>query len=106
MFELIYHPDAHMEIQMLDTCMRGKTLLALDRLECYGNTLRYPATEILRNGLLELRTGNKDITRTLFTFAKGKRIYILRVFIKKTPKTPAREIALALMRLKELTDES
>ncbi|MBS9423628.1 type II toxin-antitoxin system RelE/ParE family toxin [Photorhabdus caribbeanensis] len=86
--------------------MRGKTILALDKLEAEGNKLRYPTTEPLRDGLFQLRVGNKDITRTIFAYAKGRRIYILRTFIKKTPKTPPTEIKLALQRLEEMTDES
>ncbi|OCA55645.1 type II toxin-antitoxin system RelE/ParE family toxin [Photorhabdus namnaonensis] len=106
MFELIFHEEANNELQSLDDTMRGKTILALDKLEAEGNKLRYPTTEPLRDGLFQLRVGNKDITRTIFAYAKGKRIYILRTFIKKTPKTPPTEIKLALQRLEEMTDES
>ncbi|MQL46644.1 hypothetical protein GEA64_00955 [Photorhabdus khanii] len=53
-----------------------------------------------------MRVGNKDITRTIFAYATGRRIYILRTFIKKTLKTPASEIKLALQRLEEMTNES
>jgi phage-related protein len=35
--------------------------------------------------------------------AGGRRVVILRVFMKKTQKTPRREIALALRRAKEVT---
>lgn len=106
MFEMIYHPAVEEEILELDDSMRGKAFLALDRLSEQGNQLRYPHTEPLRDGLLELRAGGKDITRTIFAFAKGRKIYILRTFIKKTPKTPPAEIKLALLRLQEMTNES
>lgn len=106
MFELLYHPAAYDEILKLDDNMRGKTVYSLDKLSEQGNQLRYPHTEPLRNGLLELRAGGKDITRTIFAFAKGRKIYILRTFIKKTPKTPPSEIKLALSRLEEMIDES
>jgi phage-related protein len=35
--------------------------------------------------------------------ATGRRVVILRVFVKKTQKTPRREIELARQRAKELT---
>ncbi|MCT8342418.1 MULTISPECIES: type II toxin-antitoxin system RelE/ParE family toxin [Photorhabdus] len=105
MFELIFHPDALDEIRALDKPMKAKVLTALDKLEAKGNALRYPNTDIIREGLFELRAGKKDITRTFFAFAKGKKIYILRTFIKKTLKTPPTEIAIALRRLEELNDE-
>ena len=86
MFELLFHPDAFSEIEALSPSMRAKALNAL--------------------GLFELRAGNKDISRTFFAFAIGQKIYILRTFVKKTQKTPASEIELALKRLGEMTDES
>ncbi|MGJ0638920.1 type II toxin-antitoxin system RelE/ParE family toxin [Xenorhabdus bovienii] len=106
MFELIFHPEAQNELYALDDAMQGKALSALDKLEAQGNQLRYPHTDIIQDGLFELRAGKKDITRTFFAFAKGKKIYILRTFVKKTAKTPLSEIKLALKRLEELTDEN
>lgn len=106
MFELIFHPEAEREILALESTLQGKVLAALDRLEMRGNELRWPHTDVIRDGLFELRAGKKDITRTFFAFAKGKKIYILRTFIKKTPKTPPSEIGLAISRLEEITDES
>lgn len=106
MFKLIFHPAAEHEIYALDAVMQAKALAALDKLEAKGNELRYPHTAIIQDGLFELRVGKKDITRTFFAFAKGKKIYILRTFIKKTLKTPPSEIELALNRLEELTDGS
>ena len=35
--------------------------------------------------------------------ASGQRVVILRTFVKKTQKTPRREIELALRRAKEIT---
>jgi len=106
MFELIFHPDAYHEIHQLDKSMKAKALSALDKLESRGNDLRYPDTDIIQDGLFELRAGKKDISRTFFAFAQGQRIFILRTFIKKTPRTPQAEIAIALKRLDEVIDES
>lgn len=106
MFELIFHPEAELEILALESTMQGKVIAGLDKLEQRGNELRWPHTDMIRDGLFELRVGKKDITRTFFAFAKGKKIFILRTFVKKSPKTPAAEIELAMSRLEELTDES
>ncbi|ARF52247.1 MULTISPECIES: type II toxin-antitoxin system RelE/ParE family toxin [Erwiniaceae] len=106
MFELIFHPEAEQELLELDSAMQGKAFAALDKLETQGNQLRFPHTDIIQDGLFELRAGKKDITRTFFAFAKGKRIFILRTFVKKSPKTPPSEIKLALSRLEEMTNES
>ena len=46
--------------------------------------------------------GRNQIGRALYVTSMGKLIVILRVFVKKTQKTPRREIGIALARLKEL----
>ncbi|GAB7210576.1 hypothetical protein OS31_20820 [Dickeya oryzae] len=46
----------------------------------------------------------KTSAERFFAYAKGRKIYILRTFIKKTPKTPKAEIALAKSRWEELKD--
>ena len=47
-------------------------------------------------------TGRDGIARTLYVTATGRRIVILRAFVKKTQKTPRSEIELALRRAKEI----
>jgi phage-related protein len=86
--------------------MQAKALKGLERLEAKEPELRYPDTDIIDGGLFELRVGRKDITRTFFAYAKGRRTYILRTFIKKPLKTPKAEIALAKSRWEELKDGS
>ena len=50
----------------------------------------------------EFRLRGKDgIARALFVTAQGQHIIIVRVFTKKTQKTPRREIEIALQRAKE-----
>jgi phage-related protein len=46
--------------------------------------------------------GRDGISRALYVTAVGRRLVVVRVFIKKTKKTPNREIELALKRAKEL----
>jgi len=46
--------------------------------------------------------GRDGISRALYITAVGRRVVVVRVFIKKTQKTPNREIELALKRAKEL----
>jgi len=48
---------------------------------------------------------SKDgISRAIYVTAKGRRV-VWGVFVKKTQKTPRREIDLALERAKEVADE-
>ena len=54
--------------------------------------------------LWELRMKGKDgIARALYVTASDQRVVIVRVFTKKTQKTPRREIKLALERAKEVS---
>ena len=46
--------------------------------------------------------GRDGIARALYITWIGRRVVVLRVFVKKTEKTPRREIELALARAKEI----
>lgn len=62
-----------------------------------------PLARPVRSGIWELRVVGRDgQARGLYVADTGQRIVILRFFIKKTQKTPDREIALAETRLREL----
>ena len=67
---------------------------------------RVPAQYIdhIQGPLWEIRLKGKDgIARALYVTARGRRVVVVRVFVKKTQKTPRREIKLALQRAKEVT---
>ena len=53
--------------------------------------------------LWEIRMrGRNSIARALYVAATGRRVVVLRVFSKKTQRTPRREIRLAQQRAKEV----
>jgi phage-related protein len=53
----------------------------------------------LGDKLWELRISGKDgIARAIYITVTGKRIVIVRIFVKKTQKTPNRELVLARQR--------
>jgi phage-related protein len=45
--------------------------------------------------------GKDGISRAVYVTAQGQRVVIVRVFVKKTQKTPRREIEVALRRVRE-----
>jgi phage-related protein len=49
--------------------------------------------------------GKDGISRTVYVTANGRRVVIVRVFVKKTQKTPRREIEIALQRAQEVQDQ-
>lgn len=70
--------------------------------------LGMPHTRAMGEGLLELRVkGQEGIARVFYCAMMGKRIVMLHAFIKKSQKTPRKEIDIARRRLKEvLSDDS
>jgi phage-related protein len=65
--------------------------------------MREPHVKHLEGRLWEIRlTGRDGIARAIYVTARGKRVVIVRVFVKKTQKTPRQEIELAHKRAKEV----
>ncbi len=79
-----------------DKKMRAKLLGILELLEDYGNQIREPYSKHLEDGIFEVRgkLGN-DISRVLYFFYYGNHIILTNGFVKKTQKTPKKEIEIA-----------
>jgi phage-related protein len=64
-----------------------------------------PHTRSMGEGLFELRLkAAEGIARIFYCTMVGKKIMILHQFIKKTNKTPPKELAIARRRMKEVKD--
>ncbi len=62
-----------------------------------------PHVRHLTGPLWEMRMKGRDgISRALYVVVRERRIVVVRVFVKKTQKTPRREIDVALRRAKEV----
>jgi phage-related protein len=62
-----------------------------------------PHVKHLEGPLWEMRVKGRDgIARAIYITARGPRVVVVRVFVKKAQKTPRREIDLALERAKEV----
>jgi phage-related protein len=73
------------------------------RMELYGPNLGMPHTRALGYGLFEIRAkAEEGIGRAFFCTMVGQRIIILHSIIKKTDKTPKRELDIALTRQQEV----
>jgi len=65
--------------------------------------VREPYVKHLEGALWEMRLKGKDgIARAAYLTASGHRVVVVHVFVKKTQKTPRREIDTALRRAKEV----
>src|SRR5580700_5401780 len=63
-----------------------------------------PYIKHIENRIWEMRLRGRDgIARALYVTASGRRVVILRTFVKKTQKTPRREIELGRRRAMEVT---
>lgn len=75
----------------------------LELIEEFGPDLGKPHTAPMGKGLFEIRAkGKEGIGRSLFCTRKGKEIIILHSFVKKTQRTPKKELDIARNRMKEL----
>ena len=98
--------NARQELLDLPMTIRPKAFALLDRMKTDGPNLGMPHTRALRGGLFEVRAKGKDgIGRVMYCTQIGRRIVLLHCFVKKTQKTPAKEIEIALARKKEFENE-
>lgn len=75
----------------------------MDLIEQFGPALGKPHTSPMGSGMFEIRAkGKEGIGQSLFCSVSGNEIVILHSFIKKTQKTPKKDLALARRRMKEL----
>ena len=80
----------------LEPKMRLKMLRSINALHDMGVSLRLPLSEALGDGIFELRTKvGTNISCVLYFFVVGNCAILTHGFIKKTQKTPAREIQKA-----------
>ena len=76
-----------------------------DRMEVYGPDLGMPHTRTMGDGLFELRLKSaEEIARVFYCTVAGRQIVMLHQFVKKTEKTPLRQLAVARKRMNELDD--
>lgn len=73
-------------------------------IKAHGLTqLREPYVKHLEGPVWEMRMKGKDgIARAAYVTATERRVVVVHVFVKKTQKTPRREIEIALRRAKEI----
>jgi phage-related protein len=92
------------EIRALPADLRARFVRLGDRIRQTGLVgLSEPHVKHLDGKLWEMRLMGRDgIARALYVTAIGERVVVVRVFIKKTQKTPQTEIDLALQRAKEI----
>ncbi len=104
MWSVVYLKAAVEERAALPLDMRARLGRMIDVIETSGlQHLPRDWVRPLGDKLWELRlTGRDGIARAIYLTATGERVVIVRIFVKKTQKTPRRELELARERAKEI----
>lgn len=104
------HYDRRLEewLDEIPSDIKARILRIVDMLVSYGpNNVREPYVKPVKGHqkLFELRAKGKDgIARVFYFTYMGQRVVLLHGFMKKSAKTPTREIETALKRMKEVME--
>lgn len=104
-WSIVYHPAAAEELAEQPADIRARLDHVVRLIATFGLE-RIPAkyARHLIGPLWEFRLKGKDgIARAIYVTSSGRRVVIVRVFAKKTQKTPRRELDLALARAQEVS---
>jgi phage-related protein len=103
-WEIVYYSD---EVQdMIDAWpvgIRAYYARLTERMRVFGPNLGMPFTRSMGQGLLEIRArGKEGIGRAFFCTVVEHKIVILHACIKKSQKTPEKELEVARKRLADV----
>ena len=95
------------ELEALPPDMVARFRRVVELIQGYGlQRVHEPHVKHLEGPLWEMRMKGKDgISRAAHVTAKGQRVVVVRVFVKKKQKTPRREIEIAPQRAREVQDQ-
>ncbi|MGD9954357.1 MAG: type II toxin-antitoxin system RelE/ParE family toxin [Burkholderiales bacterium] len=98
-----YSGDVQEEILSLPDTLAARYIVLTRRMVALGPNLGEPHTKAFGEGLFELRLkGAEGIARVFFCTLIGRRIVMLHSFIKKSNRTPRRELDIARGRSNEV----
>ena len=98
-----YNSELENEILSLPEGLLARYLRLTDLMLEFGSNLGMPHTRFLGESLIELRIKSKEgIARVFYCTLVGKKIMMLHLFIKKSNKTPRKEMQIARNRMKEV----
>lgn len=100
-----YSASLEREILELPAGFVARFLRYAERMEVYGPVPGMPHTRAMGQGLFELRLkAAEGIARVFYCTLVGRSIVMLHQFVKKSGQTPAKELAIARKRMKEIKD--
>ena len=92
------------ELDALPSDMKARFQRIVELIQNYGLAqVHEPYIKHLEGPLWEMRMKGRDgISRAIYVTARVRRVVVVRVFVKKTEKTPRREIEIAKARARSL----
>jgi|SRR6185437_4704687 len=105
-WEIVYFGDDVQEaILALPPGIQARYIHLTERMIQFGPDLGMPHTRAMGKGLFELRMkGKEGIGRVFFCNRPSRRIMMLHAFVKKTDKTPKKELKIGRQRLEEVRE--
>lgn len=96
------NPEVEKFIYSLEKQTIAKTLRTIDLLERFGFNLSMPHSKKVTDNIFELRVRGQQEVRIFYCFYKDQ-IHLLSGFVKKSQKTPPKELLKAGNKYKALT---
>ena len=98
-----YSLEVQEDVMALPVTLQARYINLTRRMMEFGPNLGLPHTDAFGGGLFELRLkGAEGIARVFFCTLVNKDIVMLHCFVKKSQKTPAKELNIARNRLQEI----
>ncbi len=98
-----YSAKLEKEILNLPDTLLAKYIRITDVMQEFGPNIAMPHTKAMGNGLFELRLkGAEGIARVFYCTLIDNTICFLHSIIKKTQRTPLKDLQLAQSRMKEV----
>jgi phage-related protein len=107
-WEIVYYSnDVQRAVLTFPPGFQARFVHLTERITAFGPDLGMPHTRPLGKGLFELRLKSKEgIGRVFFCNLTGRRVMMLHAFVKKSAKTPAKELKIARGRMKEVVEDA
>jgi phage-related protein len=98
-----YSLEVQEDVMALPVTLQARYINLTRRMMEFGPNLGLPHTDAFGGGLFELRLkGAEGIARVFFCTLVDRDIVMLHCFVKKSQKTPAKELNIARTRLQEI----
>jgi phage-related protein len=103
-WEIVYYSeDLQRAIMEFPIGIQARYIHLTQRMLAFGPNLGMPHSRAMGQGLFELRLRSKGgIGRVFYCNLVDQRIMMLHAFVKKSAKTPSKELKIARDRMKEV----